>query len=260
VIAFAALFAVGGMAATPAPADAAGKKVVIVVGPTHSQTASYIDRAKRLAAQARSYGAAVYEVYSPNATWAKVRSVAQGANILIYLGHGNGHPSPYGAFNAYTKDGMGLNATAGNGHNNTKYYGEYYMRNYIRLATHAVVILNHLCYASGNSEPGHANPTKSVAIQRADNFAAGFLRTKARAVFAEGLSSTSYILYGLFKTNRTMVQIFWSASSATKSYSFMFASKRTPTYNALMDPYRPGRYYRSVVGSLNFTAATWRTG
>jgi hypothetical protein len=134
------------------------------------------------------------------------------------------------------------------------------VRNYIRLAAHSVVILNHLCYASGNSEPGYANPTKSVAIQRADNYAAGFLRTRARAVFAEGLSSTSYILYGLFKTNRTMVQIFWSASSATRSYSFMFSSKRTPTYNALMDPYRPGRYYRSVVGSLNFTAATWRTG
>jgi hypothetical protein len=260
VLLFAALFAVGGLAATPASADAAGKKVVIVVGPTHSQTASYIDRAKRLASQARSYGATVYEVYSPYATWAKVKQVAQGANILIYLGHGNGHPSPYGAFNAYTKDGMGLNATSGNGHNNTKYYGEYYMRNYIRLATHAVVILNHLCYASGNSEPGYANPTKSVAIQRADNFAAGFLRTRARAVFAEGLSSTSYVLYSLFKTDRTMTQIFWSASSATKTYSFGFTSRRTPWYTALMDPYQPGRYYRSVIGALGFTAKTWRSG
>jgi hypothetical protein len=260
VLLFAALFAVGGLAATPASADAAGKKVVIVVGPTHSQTAGYIDRAKRLASQARSYGATVYEVYSPYATWAKVKQVAQGANILIYLGHGNGHPSPYGAFNAYTKDGMGLNATSGNGHNNTKYYGEYYMRNYIRLATHAVVILNHLCYASGNSEPGYANPTKSVAIQRADNFAAGFLRTRARAVFAEGLSSTSYVLYSLFKTDRTMTQIFWSASSATKTYSFGFTSRRTPWYTALMDPYQPGRYYRSVIGALGFTAKTWRSG
>jgi hypothetical protein len=260
VLAFAALFAVGGLAATPAPTEAAGKKVVIVVGPTHSQTSSYIDRARRLAAQARSYGAAVYEVYSPNATWAKVKSVAQGANVLIYLGHGNGHPSPYGAFNQYTKDGMGLNATAGNGHNNTKYYGEYYLRNYIRLAKHAVVILNHLCYASGNSEPGYANPTKTVAKQRVDNYAFGFLRTGARAVFAEGLSSSSYVLYGLFKTDRTMTQIFWSASSATRSYSFGFTSARTPWYTALMDPYAPGRYYRSVVGALSFTAKTWRIG
>jgi hypothetical protein len=258
VLAFAALFAAGGLAATPAPVEAAGKKVVIVVGPTHSQTASYIDRARRLASQARSYGATVYEVYSPYATWAKVKSVAQGANILIYLGHGNGHPSPYGAFNQYTKDGMGLNATAGNGHNNTKYYGEYYIRNYIRLAPRSVVILNHLCYASGNSEPGHANPTKTVAKQRVDNFGAGFLRANARAVFAEGLSSTSFVLYGLFKTNRTIPQIFWSASSATKSYSFGFTSTRTPGYHALMDPYQPGRYYRSVIGWLGMTAADWR--
>jgi hypothetical protein len=258
VLAFAALFAAGGLAATPAPVEAAGKKVVIVVGPTHSQTASYIDRAKRLASQARSYGATVYEVYSPNATWAKVKQVAQGANVLIYLGHGNGHPSPYGSFNQYTKDGMGLNATAGNGHNNTKYYGEYYIRNYLRLATHAVVILNHLCYASGNSEPGYANPTKSVAIQRVDNYGFGFLRTNARIVFAEGLSSTSYVLYGLFKTDRTMAQIFWSASSATKSYSFSFTSSRTPWYKALMDPYQPGKYYRSAIGALEMTAPTMR--
>jgi hypothetical protein len=260
VLILAALFAAGGLAATPAPADAAGKKVVIVVGPTHSQTASYLDRGKRLAAQARSYGATVYEVYSPNATWAKVKSVAQGANLLIYLGHGNGHPSPYGAFSELSKDGMGLNATAGNGHNNTKYYGEYYMRTGIRLAANAVVILNHLCYASGNSEPGYANPTKSVAKARVDNYAAGFLRTNARMVFAEGLSSTSYVLYGLFKTNRTMKQIFWSASSATRTYAFSFLSSRTPGTWALMDPYRAGKYYRSAVGNFAMTASTWRAG
>ena len=71
------------------------------------------------------------------------------------------------------------------GNSNNKYYGEYYIRNYIQLATNAVVILNRLCYASGNSEPGRANPTKSVAQQRVDNFGAGFLRAGARAVFAD---------------------------------------------------------------------------
>ena len=30
------------------------------------------------------------EIYSPNATWSKVKAAAQGANVLIYLGHGNG--------------------------------------------------------------------------------------------------------------------------------------------------------------------------
>ena len=81
--------------------------------------------AKALAAQARSYGASVYEVYSPRATWTRVKAAAQGANVLIYLGHGNGHPSPYGAFSKYTKDGMGLNPSLGSTRH--KYYGEYYI-------------------------------------------------------------------------------------------------------------------------------------
>ncbi len=65
-------------------------KVVIIVGPVGSSTANYSDNAKRYASQARSYGANVVEIYSPNATWARVKAAAQGANVLIYLGHGNG--------------------------------------------------------------------------------------------------------------------------------------------------------------------------
>ena len=49
------------------------------------------------------------------------------------------------------------------------------------------MILNRLCYASGNSEWGSGYPTKATAIKRVDNFGAGFLRTDARAVFAEGI-------------------------------------------------------------------------
>jgi hypothetical protein len=260
VVALAAAFAVGGLASSPASAQAAGRKVVIVVGPAGASTANYIYNAKKYAAQARSYGAAVYEIYSPNATWATVKSVAQGANLFIYLGHGNGWPSPYPPFRTLSQDGLGLNDTAGNGNYNVRYWGESYVDRYIRLAPNAVVVLNRLCYASGDSEWGSANPTKAVAIQRADNYANGFLRANAKAVFAEGLSSVSYVIYGLFKTSRTMSQIFWSAPSATSTYSFTFASIRYPGAAAVMDPSSPGRYYRSLVGVMALTAAKWRTG
>ena len=254
----AAIFAAGGLASTAEPAAAAGKKVVIVVGPAGSNTANYIYNAKKLASQARGYGATVYEVYSPNATWAKVKSVAQGANLFIYLGHGNGWPSPYKPYQVYTKDGLGLNATAGAGNSNVKYWGEYYVDRYLTFAPNAVVILNRLCYASGNSEWGSANPTKSVAIQRVDNYGSPFLRSNARAIFAEGIASASYVLYGLFRTDRTITQIFWNAPNATKTYRFSFVSSRNPSYKALMDPMAPSRYYRSVIGNLGMTAATWR--
>jgi hypothetical protein len=253
---FAVVFAGVGLAANPTPAEAGGMKVVIVVGPAGSSTSNYIYNAKKLAAQARSYGASVYEVYSPYATWTKVKSVAQGANVFIYLGHGNGWPSPYAPFSRYTKDGLGLNATAGSSRH--KYYGEYYIDTQITFAPNAVVILNRLCYASGNSEWGSGYPSKSTAIQRVDNYGAGFLRANAKAVFAEGINSASYILHGLFKTKMNVGQIFWTSPAADGRYDFVFRSTRTRPWHGVLDPLGASRYYRSLVGDFNLSTAQWR--
>lgn len=254
--AIAAVVAVGGLAAQPRNVEAAGKKVVIVVGPAGSNTSDYISNAKKLASQARSYGATVYEIYTPHATWSRVKSLSQGANVFIYLGHGNGSPSPYGPFNKYTEDGLGLNSC--DGCTSHTYYGEYYVQNYLHFAADSVVILNRLCYASGNSEWGAGYPTKTTAIARVDNFGGGFLRTGARAVFAEGIDSVSFVLYGLFKTNRSMKQIFWSDPAERSTYAFAFASKRNPGKWAIVAPEAPSHYYKSVIGDVNMTASTWR--
>ena len=250
-----------GAALSPAPVAAdATMKVVIVVGPAGSSTGDYLSSARSYAAVARGYGARVIELYSPNATWPRVRDAAQGANLLIYLGHGNGHPSPYGAFSELRKDGMGLNTTAGNGHYNVTYWGEYYIRRDIELADNAVVILNRLCYASGNSEWGRADPSSSTARQRADNYGAGFLRAGARAVFAEAISSITPQIRNLFTTSRTMDQIFMGHPSASGARDFRFSSSRTPGSTVHLDPPRVGKYWRAVSGDLAFTAKEWRAG
>jgi hypothetical protein len=248
--------AAGGLAAQPTTVAAAGKKVVIVVGPAGSNTSNYIYNAKKLASQARSYGATVYEVYSPHATWSRVKSVSQGANVFIYLGHGNGWPSPYGPFQKYTKDGLGLNATDGS--SKVKYWGEYYVDRYLSFARNSVVILNRLCYASGNPEWGGSIPSRSTAKQRVDNYGAGFLRANARAVFAEATASASYILYGLFKTSKNMKQIFWSDPTRSGAYDWSFASVRTPGKTGYVDPKSNKYYWRSVIGDLGMTASTFR--
>jgi hypothetical protein len=255
--ALAAVLAIGGLTTHPQVAEAAGRKVVIVVGPVGSQTSSYISAGKRLAAQARSYGATVYELYSPHATWSRVRSVSQGANLFIYLGHGNGWPSPYGPFQRYTKDGLGLNASDGS--SRVKYYGEYYVAAYLNFAPNSVVILNHLCYASGNNEWGSGYPTKSTAIKRVDNFGAGFLRTGARAVFAEAVDNPAYILSNLFTSTKTIKQIFYSDPARDMRWDFSFHSARTSGKVGLLDPTdHSNHYYRSVIGDLGMTATTWR--
>ena len=257
----AALLLATATTATAPEAQAATRKVVIVVGPVGGATASYKSGANKLADQARSYGASVTKVYTPNATWSRVYEAAKGANLLIYLGHGNGWPSPYAPFDVTSKDGMGLNRSADSGNSNTKYFGESYMAK-LALAKNAVVVLNRLCYASGNNEWGAGNPTKSTAIKRVDNYGYGFLRAGAKAVYASGITDVGYVLRGLFRStpDTTLDGVFWTDPSRTETYKLAFTSVRTPDATALMDPYASGRYYRSVIGSLGTTVEDWRAG
>jgi flagellar hook assembly protein FlgD len=247
----------GTWTAAPGPAAAASSdpKVVLVVGATHGTTSTYRSYMGAVATMAARYSRNVVKVYSPNATWSKVRAAMQGASIVVYMGHGNGFPSPYSTtLNRLTQNGMGLNLTAGDGDSNTKYYGEKYIEDEVTLAPNAVVILSHLCYASGNSEPGRAEPTLSVAKARMDNFAAGFLRAGARAVIAEGHGDPSFFVEQLFTTHRTIEQI-WRSGPRPRGNVFSFASVRTPGYTVFSDPNeRSGSsysgFYRSLVTRL----------
>ncbi len=241
--------------AVPSVAAATGDpKVVIIVGATHGATDGYRADANVAYAEARKYTTNVIKVYSPNATWAKVKAAVAGASVVIYLGHGNGWPSPYTYDPAYTtKDGFGLNATAGNGDYNVKYYGEPYIAQ-LDLAPGALVILNHLCYASGNSEPGNAEPSVTVARQRADNFAAGFLKAGAGAVIADGHAGSERYLRALFTTHQSIEDL-WRTIPVGNGNIVSFASARTPGAMIYQDPITPtSGFYRSLaVGTMDVT-------
>ncbi|MFN8629439.1 MAG: FlgD immunoglobulin-like domain containing protein [Chloroflexota bacterium] len=242
--------------AVPVRAASANPKVAIIVGATGSVTASYKSAANELYAEAIKYTPNVVKVYSPNATWSKVKSAVNGASIIVYLGHGNGTPSPYPNDPAYTtKDGFGLNATASGSDSNTKYYGEPSIRT-LTPAPNAVVLLFHLCYASGNSEPGNPDPSLSVARQRADNYAAGFLRMGARAVIAIGHSHDPYYIRALF-TMRQSIRDYWTQAPGFHNHVLQYASVRTPGKTELLDPDKatPWGFWRSLTGDMTLNTA-----
>ncbi len=248
-----AMLAVMGAFAPAASAAPAGPKVVIIVGPTHGATSSYRADANAAYAEAIKYTSNVVKVYSPNATWSKVKAAVTGASIVLYLGHGNGWPSPYTYDPKYaTKDGFGLNATAGHGDTNTKYYGEPYVST-LDLAPNAVILLNHLCYASGNSEPGDAAPSVTTARKRVSNFAAGFLKAGAQAVIAEGHGSVVPYIRSLFTTHATIEEL-WQSAPNFHGHASAFPSTRTAGATAYTDTDGASSgYYRSLVARPGLT-------
>ncbi len=229
-------------------------KVVIIVGATHGATAGYRADADVAYTEARKYTSNVVKVYSPNATWSKVKAAVAGASVVIYMGHGNGWPSPYTYDPLFTtKDGFGLNATAGAGDYNNKYYGEPSIAT-LDLAPGAIVLLHHLCYAAGNSEPGDPEPTVSVARQRADNYAAGFLKAGASAVIADGHAGAERYLRALFTTHQS-IEDMWRTMPNRNGNVVSFASSRSHGATVYQDPLTPtSGFYRSLaIGTIGVT-------
>jgi hypothetical protein len=255
-----------GVSSPAAAVTTSTAKVVIVVGATHSATATYRSYADAAYAEAIKYTSHVTKVYSPNATWSKVKAAAAGANIVIYFGHGNGWPSPYTYDPLYTtKDGMGLNYDLnGDGKLSdyeNKYYGEPSMAQ-LGLAPNAIVLLHNLCYASGNSEPGLTAPSVSVAHQRIDNYAAGFIKGGARAVIADGHMGPAPYLAALFTSGQSIVDL-WRSMPNYHDHEITFASTRSSGYTDYSDPdTTSGGYYRSLVTkpTLTSTAVTGAVG
>jgi hypothetical protein len=232
-----------GVAAAQKPA-----KVVFIVGPTGRLTDRFKAQADEAAAVARRYTPDVTKVYSPNATWPVVRKALQGASLVVYMGHGNGWPSQYrDELFQPTQNGFGLNPTAGGDDHHHQYFGEASVGSQVKLAKNAVVLLHHLCYASGNTEPGLPEGTLAQAKVRVDNYAAGFIRAGAKAVIAEAYASPSNFVRTILGGKRSIDAMWRSAPSAYHNV-IAFKSKRSAGYVAQMDT-RTGSsgFHRSIV-------------
>ncbi len=104
------------LVAVPLPAVGATSKVAIIVGPVGSLTDSYRRMADDVADAATASGATVAKAYSPSATWTNVKAAVNAANVIVYFGHGNGYPNPYGSAELTDRsNGWGLNTTTTNG-------------------------------------------------------------------------------------------------------------------------------------------------
>ena len=256
-----ALMAIGPVGpASAASRQGVAPKVAIVVGPAGSATENYRKLGNEAAAAALKFTPNVVRVYSPDATWPAVKKALNGASIVVYLGHGNGWPSKYRhELTPATQNGFGLNPHAGAGDVH-QYFGEGRIGKEIKLAKDAVVVLSHLCYASGNTEPGLPEGTLEMGQQRVDNYAAGFIKAGAAAVIAEGHMGPAYYVRSILAGKSTIDRI-WRDSPTYHGHLLRFDSLRSPGYTAQMDPTRPDSgFYRSIVLRDGLAAANTLAG
>ncbi len=219
-----------GSAPSPAAAagPAAGQKVAIIVGPTGSLTQQYRGYADEEKAAAEALGATVVTVYSPNATWANVKAAVNGANLVIYHGHGSGYPNPYGLTELTDRsNGWGLNETTNGGdvESGMVYCGEKALlgtltsadgidqRTYcgggpITPAANFVMIYANACYTAGSSEPGRPVGDLGTARARVANFSYPVLKLGAGAYFATDLGATKLVNLVLGSPNTSYADIF----------------------------------------------------
>ena len=191
VAVLAVVLAAAALPFTPSPAAAATLiRVAIIVGPVGAElTPQYIELAEMAADEAERSGATVLRAYSPKATPRRVLRAVDGANVVIYFGHGTGFPNPYSeTLNPAVVDGWALQGPRARGTHaddpakgRLAYYGEAWLAANAHPAPGFVMIYSNACYAPGASEGWLPKPDEREALAHVANY--------SRAAFAMGASA-----------------------------------------------------------------------
>lgn len=212
LIAAAALLAAGICSTGPAIAVHHIPRIAIVVGPVGEPlTSTYLELAEAAAREAERANANVVRAYSPNANPERVLDAVEGANIVVYFGHGTGFPNPYSdTLNPAMVNGWGLQGPAARGTHEDSwadgtlaYYGEAWIAAHARPAPGFVMIYSNVCYAPGAGEGHHPPATDAVARQRAGGYARTPLAMGASAVFATDFYAGAAELVGKLLSSPT---------------------------------------------------------
>lgn len=145
-------------------------KAIIIVGPVDKEyDKESIANQKKTAKYLRDIGVQVVEFYPPNDKWESIVKASEGANILIYSGHGSN---------------QGINYEIG-GICLTKdiYHAQDILDNF-KLHKNALILFNSVCGAAGSSAIDKNDIGKNEAIKRVSEYAYPFYKLRAGAYYA----------------------------------------------------------------------------
>ncbi len=209
--------------AVPALGAEAPAKVAIIVGPVGEVlTPVYLALGEAAASAAEARGAVVARAYSPDASAERVLEAVEGANIVVYLGHGVGTPNPYSTSpDPATTNGWGLNGPSARGDHadssqdgTLAYYGESWIVANARPAPGWVMIYSNACYAPGASEGFDTPADEETAASR--------VRAYARAPLVD-LGASAYFATDYYEGAAHLVATL--LDQPTLTYGEVFASE-----------------------------------
>ena len=135
----------------------------------------------------------------------------------------------------------------------TSYYGEPYVKT-LDLAPNAIVLLHHLCYASGNSEPGHAQPTDDGRPPAHQQLRRGLPAVACAGRARRRPSRTGRLSPRAVHDRPDDRGDVAHGAGATTATSVSFTSTRTSGVKSLMDPEGSSSgFYRSLVTDPTLT-------
>ncbi|HEX2221858.1 MAG TPA: hypothetical protein VHK06_04985 [Candidatus Limnocylindria bacterium] len=192
VLALVALFDPAPLRASEPPS-----KVAIIVGPVGEElTPVYLALGEEAARRAEEAGAVAARAFSPEASPENVLAAVEGANIVVYLGHGIGFPNPYNdQLDPMVVNGWGLQGPNARGtHEDSSqdgtlaYYGEAWIAANARPAPGWVMIYSNACYAPGAGEGAHPQASPEEAAARV----AGYSRAPLAEMGASAYFATDF--------------------------------------------------------------------
>ncbi len=157
-------------------------KAVVVLGAFQYGDTMIINSAYRIKNYLKSRGIRTYFFDGEKTNWNTIKRYAYGANLFIYIGHGQN--------SAHTSGGLVLKQTV----SREKLARE------LKLHRNALVIMEYVCYAAGSSSDDQFTITLDNALGRVTNYARPFFKAGAGAYFAvDKLDGAIYFLDKFFQ-------------------------------------------------------------
>ena len=185
-------------------------KAVLIVGPQEGNTASAIEKMKKIAAFFKKKGVEVESYYDDKAVWENIKDAAKDADFFIYSGHGTslGEDGKTG--------GLCLSARI-----SSKEITEE-----LELGENAVVIFKSVCMGAGSSASDHEDIGIEEAETRVSDYSMPFFELGASCYYANNMGGGCLNFLRCFFTGETVKACYekttqtWAEIEISKQYKF----------------------------------------